>query len=229
MEDHEGIRGISNFTLRIKGMHIFVGNFTYILDFMIVEDISLIIDPKLLQVVLGKPFVEISNMTRVLSLGIVKFVSRTDEIAYKMPLKIEKFSLLSNLEKEHMKSVSFRNEDDKRRGVNYVMNKILGFYKECLELGPEYLTRLEEEEIYLNLAHLEKKRTRLQLHTKVDEENVYSAGDGITITRDGVRIIKRRVREIKIASELNRHSEALVYLAGRWRQDYNATPSRPFS
>ncbi|GJS65354.1 hypothetical protein Tco_0679918 [Tanacetum coccineum] len=36
-----------------------------------------------------------------------------------------------------------RNEEDKRRGVDYVMNKILGFYKECLELGPEYLTGLE--------------------------------------------------------------------------------------
>ncbi|GJY55521.1 reverse transcriptase [Tanacetum coccineum] len=37
--------GISNFTRRIKGMHVFVGNFTYVVDFMIVEDISSIIDP----------------------------------------------------------------------------------------------------------------------------------------------------------------------------------------
>nr|GEU86750.1 LOB domain-containing protein 6 [Tanacetum cinerariifolium] len=41
--------------------------------------------------------------------------------------------------KEHTKSVYFKNEEDKRREVEYVMNKILGFYKECLELGPEYL------------------------------------------------------------------------------------------
>ncbi|GJV35806.1 hypothetical protein Tco_1408283 [Tanacetum coccineum] len=33
-------RGVSNFTGRIKGMHVFVGNFTYIVDFMIIEDIS---------------------------------------------------------------------------------------------------------------------------------------------------------------------------------------------
>ncbi|GJT27888.1 hypothetical protein Tco_0908163 [Tanacetum coccineum] len=58
-EDPEGIKGISNFTGRIKGMHIFVGNFTYVSDLMIVEDISLIIDPRLSQVVLGKPFVEV--------------------------------------------------------------------------------------------------------------------------------------------------------------------------
>ncbi|GJT48827.1 hypothetical protein Tco_0974984 [Tanacetum coccineum] len=119
-------------------------NFTYVLDFMIVEDISSIINPGLSQVVLGKPFVEISNMTHDLSLGIVKFTNGANEIAYKMPHKIEQFNSLSDLEKEHTKSVYFRNEEDKRRGVDYVMNKILGFYKECLELGPEYLTGLEE-------------------------------------------------------------------------------------
>ncbi|GJU64115.1 MAK10-like protein [Tanacetum coccineum] len=53
-EDANG--GISNFTGRIKGMHVFIGNFTYVVDFMIVEDISSIIDPRLSQVVLGEPF-----------------------------------------------------------------------------------------------------------------------------------------------------------------------------
>ncbi|GJY49990.1 hypothetical protein Tco_0439946 [Tanacetum coccineum] len=54
--------GVSNFTGRIKGMHVFIGNFTYIIDFMIVEDISSIIDPRLSQVVLGRPFIgKLSN------------------------------------------------------------------------------------------------------------------------------------------------------------------------
>ncbi|GJX70022.1 retrotransposon ORF1 [Tanacetum coccineum] len=142
MEDPDGIRGISNFTGRVRGMHIFVGNFTYVSDFMIVEDISLIIDPRLSQVVLGKPFVEISSMTHDLSLGIVKFTNGPEKIAYKMPHKIEQYNTLSDLEKEHTKSVYFKNEEDKKRGVKYVINKILGFYKECLELGPEYFTEL---------------------------------------------------------------------------------------
>ncbi|GJW16601.1 hypothetical protein Tco_0024037 [Tanacetum coccineum] len=66
-------RGVSNFTGRIKGMHVFIGNFTYIVNFMIVEDISSIIDPGLSQVVLGKPFVEISNMTQDSPEGVVIF------------------------------------------------------------------------------------------------------------------------------------------------------------
>nr|GEW63761.1 protein kinase-like domain, concanavalin A-like lectin/glucanase domain protein [Tanacetum cinerariifolium] len=96
-----------------------------------------IIDSRLPQVVLEKPFLEISNMTHDLSLGVVKFTDGTNKIAYKMPHKIEHNSL-SNLEIEYTKSVYLRNEEEKRRGVEYAMNKILGFYKVCLELRPEY-------------------------------------------------------------------------------------------
>nr|GEW47743.1 MAK10-like protein [Tanacetum cinerariifolium] len=77
--------------------------------------------------------------------GVLKFTNETNEITYKMPHKIDQYNSLSDLEKEHTKSVYLINEEDKRRGVEYVLNKILGFYKECLELGPEYLTRLEDE------------------------------------------------------------------------------------
>ncbi|GJR44976.1 hypothetical protein Tco_1313079 [Tanacetum coccineum] len=137
--------GVSNFTGKIKGMHVFVGNFTYIIDFMIIDDISSIIDPRMSYVVLGKPFVEISNMTHNPQEGVVRFTNKNDEVAYKMPHKIEQYNSLSNLEKEHTKSVYLRNEEDKRRGVEYVISKILGFYKECLELGPEYLTGMDDE------------------------------------------------------------------------------------
>ncbi|GJX35113.1 hypothetical protein Tco_0246670 [Tanacetum coccineum] len=126
-------------------MHVFIGNFTYIMDFMIIKDISSIIDPRLSQGVLGKPFVEISNMINDPQEGVVRFTNGNDEVSYKMPHKIEQYNSLSNLEKEHTKSVYLRNEEDKRRGVEYVMSKILGFYKECLELGPEYLTMMEDE------------------------------------------------------------------------------------
>ncbi|GJZ67844.1 MAK10-like protein [Tanacetum coccineum] len=143
MEDAN--RGVNNFTGKIKGMHVFVGNFTYIVDFMIIEDISSIIDPSLSQVVLGKPFVEISNMTHDPQEGVVMFTNGNNEVAYKIPHKIEQYNSLSNLGKEHTKPVYLRNEEDKRRGVEYVMSKILGFYKECLELGPEYLTGMEDE------------------------------------------------------------------------------------
>ncbi|GJZ24448.1 MAK10-like protein [Tanacetum coccineum] len=137
--------GFSNFMGRIKGMHVFMGNFTYVIDFMIVEDISSIIDPRFSQVVLGRPFIKISNMTHDPPEGVVRFIRGVDEVSYKMPHKIEQYNSLSDLEKEHTKSVYLRNEEDKRRGVEYVMSKILRFYNECLELGPEYLTGMDDD------------------------------------------------------------------------------------
>ena len=51
---------------------------------------------------------------------------------------------MPNLEKELKQSVYYRNDEDKKRGVDYVLKKILGFYKECLQLGPEYKTKIED-------------------------------------------------------------------------------------
>ncbi|GJU17958.1 hypothetical protein Tco_1145924 [Tanacetum coccineum] len=121
-------------------MHIFIGNFTYVSDFMIIKDISLVIDPRVSHVVLGKPFVELSGMTYDSSLGVVRLTNRNEEIPYKIPHKIEQYDSISNDEKENMKSVYLRNDEDKKKGVEYIMSKILRFYKECLELGPEYRT-----------------------------------------------------------------------------------------
>ncbi|GJU10191.1 hypothetical protein Tco_1132587 [Tanacetum coccineum] len=129
-------------------MHVFIGNFTYIVDFMIIEDISSIIDPRMSQVVLGKPFMEISNMTHDPQEGVVRFTNRNDKVAYKMPHKIEQYNSLSNLEKEHTKSVYLKNEEDKRRGVDIPrprklqeLKKIPAFIDSRLESIKQLLNR----------------------------------------------------------------------------------------
>lgn len=136
---------MSNFVGRVKGLHVFVGNFTYVTDFVIVEDIRPAIDGCLSQVVFGKPSVEASKMSYDPSLGIVRFKDENDDIAYQMPCKIEQYRLLSNLEKEYKQMVYYRNDEDRHRGVDYVMSRILGFYKECLQLGPEYKTKIGDD------------------------------------------------------------------------------------
>nr|GEW70662.1 retrotransposon Orf1 [Tanacetum cinerariifolium] len=99
-------RGVSNFIGRIKGMHVFIGNFTYVMDFMVVEDICSVLNPRLSKVMLGRPFVEISNMSLDPSEGVVRFTNENDEVSYKIPHKIEQYNSLSNLEKENTKLVT---------------------------------------------------------------------------------------------------------------------------
>ncbi|GJR52470.1 hypothetical protein Tco_1402991 [Tanacetum coccineum] len=52
-----------------------------------------------------------------------RFTNRTDEVAYKMPHKIEQYNSLSDLEKEHTKLVYLRNDEDRRRGVELYLTR----------------------------------------------------------------------------------------------------------
>ncbi|GJW57706.1 reverse transcriptase domain-containing protein [Tanacetum coccineum] len=172
--------------------------------------------------------------------GVVRFIKGTDEVAYKMPHKIEQYSSLSDLEMEHTKSVYLRNEEDKRRGVEYAMSKVLGFYKECLELGPEYLTGVDEGEVtkahlledkQILSAHLEKKRTRLQASTKTLEGLQHVADD-----IDNIQYASGGVETINVATGEKFNMRAMVLwiindfparssLSGWSGQGYKACPT----
>ncbi|GJW61847.1 hypothetical protein Tco_0111182 [Tanacetum coccineum] len=97
-------------------------------------------------------------------------------------------------EKEHTKSVYLRNDEDRRRGVEYLMSKILGFYKECLELGPEYVTGIDDE----------GEVTKFLI--KNEEEIFTDAGDGVRIYPDGVAspamlyLTRRSLEDLKMFS-----------------------------
>ncbi|GKC04785.1 hypothetical protein Tco_0996395 [Tanacetum coccineum] len=90
-------------------------------------------------------FIIIEDISSIIDLRSGEIHYGINEIAYKMSHKIELYNSLSNLEKENTKSVYLRNEEEKRRGVEYVINKILRFHKECLELGTKYLTGVADE------------------------------------------------------------------------------------
>nr|GEY42547.1 MAK10-like protein [Tanacetum cinerariifolium] len=123
-------RGVSNFTRRIKGIYVFIGKFTYITDFMIVEDISSIIDPRLSQVVLGKHFIEISNMTHDPPKGVVRKQSdsRNDKLEEnKEEEKSSQEDINTNPSTPHDPSVSFITEK---------VLKLNSFF-ESLRLAPE--------------------------------------------------------------------------------------------
>ncbi|GJV61952.1 hypothetical protein Tco_1468052 [Tanacetum coccineum] len=56
--EHRGF----NFVRTIMDMHVFVGNMSYVMDFTILENVKANIDPSLLQVVFGRPFMETTKV-----------------------------------------------------------------------------------------------------------------------------------------------------------------------
>ncbi|GJV30619.1 hypothetical protein Tco_1387067 [Tanacetum coccineum] len=88
--------------------------------------------------------------TRALILPAIKRLLNIEENGPELHRSIQdvcfdQLNSLLDFEKEHTKLVYLRNEEDKRRGVEFAMNKLLGFYKECLELGPEYVTGMDDK------------------------------------------------------------------------------------
>ncbi|GJT06121.1 protein kinase-like domain, concanavalin A-like lectin/glucanase domain protein [Tanacetum coccineum] len=89
-----------NFVGRAKNMHIFIGCFVYVVDFMILEDLGSIIDSGLNEVVLGKPFAQTSKLTYDESLRLIRFAQKDEEVMFRMPQRTKELDFVSPLEKD---------------------------------------------------------------------------------------------------------------------------------
>jgi hypothetical protein len=147
--------GVCNFVGRIKGLHVFVGDFTYITDFMVVEDLASVIDCRLSHVVFGKPFVDESKLEYDEIDGTIRFASKTERITYRMPNRMKEFRFMPRFDLDTIGAFEDINEEDKKKGMDYVWEKKSLFYKDCLALGPRY--KVDKECADRILGAIEKK------------------------------------------------------------------------
>ncbi|GKD48702.1 protein kinase-like domain, concanavalin A-like lectin/glucanase domain protein [Tanacetum coccineum] len=112
-----------NFVGRAKNVHIFIGCFVYVMDFMILEDLGNIIDSSLSEVVLGKPFVQASKLTYDESLGLIRFSHRDDKVAFRMPQRTKELDRVSPLEKDKFEAFFVENLKVKKRGLSTSLKK----------------------------------------------------------------------------------------------------------
>jgi len=147
--------GVCNFVGRVKGLRVFVGNFTFVTDFMIVEDLANVIDCRLSNVVFGKPFVEESKLEYDEVEGTIRFASNTDSITYRMPNRMKEFRFISRFDSDNVGAFEDIDEKDKKKGMDYVWEKRSLYYKDCLALGPRY--KVDEEFAQMIMGAIEKK------------------------------------------------------------------------
>ncbi|GKE64226.1 hypothetical protein Tco_1518387, partial [Tanacetum coccineum] len=127
-----------NFVGRAKNVHIFIGCFVYIVDFMIFEDLGNIIDSGLSEVVLGQPFAHTSKLAYDESLGLIRFAQRDDEVMFRMPQRTKELDLVSSLEKDKFEAFFVENLKVRKKGFKHVLEKRKGYYKACMNLGRTY-------------------------------------------------------------------------------------------
>ncbi|GKA97120.1 hypothetical protein Tco_0998414 [Tanacetum coccineum] len=124
-------RKIYDFMRRVKGLKVFVGNFTYECDFMVLEDTISVIDHDLGSVVFGKPFVEATGLFYDREEGTITFEKDKDKIVFKMPHKMKMFKHIdfTNIKADRIPPFVIESDNDNSRKTHY---------SNSLDLGPEY-------------------------------------------------------------------------------------------
>ncbi|GJU56173.1 protein kinase-like domain, concanavalin A-like lectin/glucanase domain protein [Tanacetum coccineum] len=122
---------ICNFVGRVKGLRVFIGNFTYECDFVVLEDTTSIIDHDLGSVIFGKPFVEETRHVYDMKEGAVTLEKDKEKIVFKMPHKMKIFKHIdfTDIKTGRIPLFVIRSDDDNSKKTHYLDN---------LNLGPEY-------------------------------------------------------------------------------------------
>ncbi|GJV55965.1 protein kinase-like domain, concanavalin A-like lectin/glucanase domain protein [Tanacetum coccineum] len=142
-----------NFVGRVRGLKVFIGNFTYECNFMILKDTTSVIDHHLGEVVFGKPFARKTGLVYDPEVGMVTFEKDNKKITFKKPHKMEAFNHMDSkdVNTDAIPPFVLENNNDRRKT----------YYSNSLTLGPEYR---EDESISKEIQHLMKLEREAKRH-----------------------------------------------------------------
>ncbi|GJW52506.1 hypothetical protein Tco_0096591 [Tanacetum coccineum] len=120
-----------NFIGRVRGLKVFVGNFTYKCDFIVLEDTTSVIDHYLGSMVFGKPFVEATGLVYNKEEGTLVFEKDKEKIVFKMPHRMNMFKHIdfTDISTDRIPPFLIKSDDDNCEKTHY---------SDSLDLGPEY-------------------------------------------------------------------------------------------
>ena len=117
---------------------VFVGCFTIVTEFAVVEDMNAYCDSNMGDVIVGKPFCREITINAKRFEGKITFQCGSDIITYMMPRTHPGFKHATNRFCYKFSPFLFISNDDMKRGIEYPYQMMEGFYNGVLKLGPEY-------------------------------------------------------------------------------------------
>ncbi|GJR18448.1 hypothetical protein Tco_0966975 [Tanacetum coccineum] len=183
----EGLEGTGkNLVAIVKDVYVFVGSFTYITDFVILEDIGEFIMSDMEEVLMGKPFRKTTKLKYDVANGFVSFSKIFDTYIFRMPRTIPRFK---NFKWSKIPPLLELSQHDLMNRLRHPYEKNKAMYKNCLNLGPEYKV-YESMKEWLIHGHVSIHEVTKSF--KENKKKIFSkAGDGIRIYPDGVVILIR--------------------------------------
>ncbi|GKC21826.1 hypothetical protein Tco_1023976, partial [Tanacetum coccineum] len=123
----------------LMNVPIFVGTFSVITDFAVLEDMDAYRDDEMGDVIFGEPFLgEVGIKTKQFD-GMITIYSGNDEVTYQMVRSHPRFKSHTNEQCNKIPPLLKVRENDKRNGFSYAYQKLKGFYKGVVNLGPDYI------------------------------------------------------------------------------------------
>ncbi|GJZ25626.1 hypothetical protein Tco_0569879 [Tanacetum coccineum] len=132
----KGLEGTGrNLVAIVKDVYVFVGSFTYITDFVVLEDIGEFIMSDMAKVLMGRPFRKNTKLRYDVAKGLVSFTKIFDIYTYRMLRTIPR---LKNFNWSKVPPLLELSQNDLINRLRHPHENNKFMYKNCLNLGHEY-------------------------------------------------------------------------------------------
>ncbi|GJT77664.1 putative reverse transcriptase domain-containing protein [Tanacetum coccineum] len=137
----------------LMNIPIFVGTFSILTDFAILEDIDAYRDEGMGDVIFNEPFLREVRINAKQFEGMITIHNGNEEVTYQMVRSHPRFKHHTNEQRNKIPPLLKVSEEDKMNEISYSYQKLKSFYKGVLNLGPEYVRDAEMEE-WLTRGHI---------------------------------------------------------------------------
>ncbi|GJR49956.1 hypothetical protein Tco_1400477 [Tanacetum coccineum] len=137
----------------LMNVPIFVGTFSVVTDFAIKENMDDYHDKEMGDIIFGEPFLKEVGIKTSRFEGMIIIYNGNDEVTYQMVRSHPRFKRHTNEQCNKIPPLLKVSEDDEKNGISHAYQKLKGFYKGVLNIGPDYIRNAKIEE-WLTRGHI---------------------------------------------------------------------------
>ncbi|GJU08514.1 homeodomain-like protein [Tanacetum coccineum] len=143
----------------LMNVSIFVGTFSVVMDFIVLENMEDYLDEGMGDVIFGELFLREVGIKARRFEGMITIYNGDDKVTYQMVQSHLRFKNYTNEQCNKIPPLLKVSEYDEKNGISYAYQKLKGFYKGVLNLGPDYIRGAKMEE-WLTRGHISVHETK---------------------------------------------------------------------
>ncbi|GJW82114.1 putative reverse transcriptase domain-containing protein [Tanacetum coccineum] len=137
----------------LMNVPIFVGTFSVVTDFAVLENMDAYRDEGMGDVIFGEPFLREVGIKARRFEGMITFYDGNKSVTYQMVRSHPRFKHHTNEQCNKIPPLLKVSDKDKKNEISHPYQKLKGFYKGVLNLGPDYIRGAKTEE-WLTRGHI---------------------------------------------------------------------------